>query len=284
MVAESAPLLAGRGQQAALPSPFGATKARVGGHPAPPSSTPPPWHTHRPALWALAGYGSTAFLFNLVNELLPLWASAPPAVGGLGLSPAALAAPLAVGGAALIAWSQLGYMHLQKAVGTRRTAKLGLGGAAPLAALLPLPSALPRAVAVPTLALLLAARSIVANNAFTSSMILVNTNAPPGRLGPVNRAGQTLASAARAVGPALGGVLWAGAAITPLVGQWLPFALVSVCCIAATRVFDHVSPPPGEGGEVVVAAAAACDDAAPLAPLPPERLAPLCPPRVLVLF
>ena len=272
VTAESAPLLAGRGGQVAPLSPFGSKAAR-GEQPAPSSTTPPPWHTHRPALWALAGYGSTAFLFNLVDELLPLWASAPPSVGGLGLSPAALAAPLAVGGAALIAWSQLGYIHLQKAVGARRTAKLGLGWAAPLVALLPLPSALPAAVAVPTLALLLAARSIVANNAFTSSMILVNTNAPPGRLGPVNGAGQTLASAARAVGPALGGVLWAGAAVTPLVGQWLPFALVAALCVASTRVFDHVSPPLGEGGEVVAAAAAsACrDDDAPLAPLSPER-------------
>jgi MFS family permease len=282
---EDAPLLGGGGGRGPAPpvaSPFASTPP-----PAPPSLDPPkpappaPWHHHTPALTALAGYGTVAFLFNLLDELVPLFASAPASVGGLGLAPAALALPLAAGGVALIAWSQLGYHVLAARVGTVAAAKLGLGPAAPLALLLPLPSLLAPALAVPLLSALLCLRSVVANNSFTSSMVLVNESAPPGSIGAVNGAGQTLASLARAVGPAAAGGLWALAAVTPGGwAQWIPFAVVGAACAAGTTIFDHVTPPPGEEGGVDGKAEGDADDeegaqgaslAAAAAPLPLER-------------
>ena len=62
----------------------------------------------------------------------------------------------------------------------------------------------------------------------------MNTAAPREQIGAVNGAGQTLASLVRAIGPALGGVLWGAVASLKLQGaQVLPFACVSAtlaCC------------------------------------------------------
>ena len=99
-------------------------------------------------------------------------------------------------------------------------------------------------------------------------MVLVNEAAPPGSAGAVNGAGQTLASAARAAGPAVAGLLW-GAAAGVRGGQFAPFALAGVGLAAAAGIYKHVRPPPGEregevgsrGGEERIAV---------LAPLPPE--------------
>lgn len=243
----------------------------------PPRPSPPaqPWTLRTappPCLAALAGYGAVAFLYNLQDELLPLFAAAPATAGGLGMAPAALALPLAVGGVALVLFSQLGYVHVSAAAGGAvATARLGLAGWALPCALFPLPSLLP--VGAPrlrsaALSFLAAARSLAANCAFTSAMVLVNEAAPPGSAGAVNGAGQTLASAARAAGPAVAGLLW-GAAAGVRGGQFAPFALAGVGLAAAAGIYKHVRPPPGEregevgsrGGEERIAV---------LAPLPPE--------------
>lgn len=216
----------------------------------PPTTTPTvPWHRLPQVRLTLCGYGCVAFLFNLLDELVPIFASAAERDGGLGWLPSQLAPPLAVGGLALILWSQLGYFRLQKKVGTLRAARCGLAGMAPFCVLLAAPSLLPagapRAVA---LSVLLILRSCFANNAFTSSMVLVNEAAPRESIGLVNGAGQTLASFVRAVGPALGRGLWGFAAtsLRPPLGQFLPFFLVSLGLLASSLVYNKVLPPPGE--------------------------------------
>ena len=197
----------------------------------------------------LCGYGCVAFLFNLLDELVPIFASAAERDGGLGWDPSQLAPPLAVGGMALILWSQLGYFRLQKKVGTLRAARCGLAGMAPFCLLLAAPSLLPAGLPrAASLSLLLVLRSCFANNAFTSSMVLVNEAAPRESIGLVNGAGQTLASFVRAVGPALGGGLWGFAAtsLRPPLGQFLPFFLVRLGLVASSLVYTRVLPPPGE--------------------------------------
>jgi len=218
---------------------------------APTTPTPnPPWYRQPPVLYALAGYGSTAALFNLIDELLPVFASAPLAAGGLGLTPAELAAALGVGGAALIVVARWGYRAIHVRVGTLACARAGLGGAVPLCLALPLPSLLPgggsSSARVLALSLLLAARSLAANLAFTAAMLSINVAAPPGDVGLVNGAGQTIASFVRAAGPAAGGVLWGAASLLRPGGQFLPFALVAAAMAAAARLFHHVTPPPDE--------------------------------------
>ena len=154
-----------------------------------------------------------------------------------------------MGGLALILWSQLGYFRLQKRVGTLRAARCGLAGMAPFCLLLAAPSLLPAGLArSAALSLLLVLRSVFANNAFTSSMVLVNEAAPRESIGLVNGAGQTLASFVRALGPALGGGLWgfASTSLRPPLGQFLPFFHVSLGLVASSLVYTKVLPPPGE--------------------------------------
>ena len=111
------------------------------------------------------------------------------------MSPSQLAMPLAVGGVALIIYSQVGYFWVHARLGTRATAWVGLAGYAPLCVGLAAPSLLPPAAQGPALAALVAARACFANNAFTSAMVCVNLAAPPGMIGRVNGAGQALAAA-----------------------------------------------------------------------------------------
>jgi MFS family permease len=65
-----------------------------------PAAPPPalPWYKDRQVLLCLAGYALTAFVFIQVDELIPLFAAAPEASGGLALAPQGLAKPLAFGG------------------------------------------------------------------------------------------------------------------------------------------------------------------------------------------
>ena len=57
----------------------------------------------------LGGYVSLALWFNMIDEVLPMYASAPRSQGGLGLPASVLSLPLATGGLALVAFSLLGY-------------------------------------------------------------------------------------------------------------------------------------------------------------------------------
>ena len=114
---------------------------------------------------------------------------------------------------------------------------------APFCLLLAAPSLLPAGLArSAALSLLLVLRSVFANNAFTSSMVLVNEAAPRESIGLVNGAGQTLASFVRALGPALGGGLWgfASTSLRPPLGQFLPFFLVSLGLVASSLVYTKV--------------------------------------------
>ena len=57
---------------------------------------------------ALGTYMIVAFLFNLLDEVRPVFASAPVEVGGLGLSTNVLSWPLSFGGLCFILFACLG--------------------------------------------------------------------------------------------------------------------------------------------------------------------------------
>lgn len=86
-------------------------------------------------------------------------------------------------------------------------------------------------------------------NAFTACLILVNTAAPKDSLGAVNGAGQALASAVRALGPALGGLSWAWALqLAPRLPAWLPhqflpFAISAGMSLGTTLVYSGLTLP-----------------------------------------
>ena len=93
-------------------------------------------------IMTLAGYGMIAFTYNLVDEMMPIYASAPLVSGGLALSTSELAVPLAAGGSAIILWSLLGYPWLRSKLGTKNTCRSGLLCSAGTVILLALPSVL----------------------------------------------------------------------------------------------------------------------------------------------
>ena len=58
----------------------------------------PPGHRHPPVLYAIAGYCSVSLLWILLDEIVPIFASAPRDAGGLGLTPQQLAPGMAFSG------------------------------------------------------------------------------------------------------------------------------------------------------------------------------------------
>lgn len=91
-------------------------------------------------LLTLCGYTLCAFFYNLVDEMVPIFASAPLRVKGLALTTTQLAIPLAFGGSSIILWSLFGYPHLRAALGTKNTCRTGLLGSTCMVLLIALPS------------------------------------------------------------------------------------------------------------------------------------------------
>lgn len=77
--------------------------------------------------------GLIAFLFNVMEEVLPIFASAAVAEGGLGLTPAQLAPSLSFGGVVLCVYALKGFPWLMRCVAAAGWAALlrtGWGGGA----------------------------------------------------------------------------------------------------------------------------------------------------------
>jgi hypothetical protein len=105
----------------------------------------------------------------------------------------------------------------------------------------------------PMMWLAMGLKAVTGVNTFTACIIAVNSASPVGDLGAVNGVGQMLASAARALGPALGGVIWGGslslfvALGVPTWGhQFLPFACAAAVAAATTLIYEGVRLPEDE--------------------------------------
>lgn len=168
-----------------------------------------PWHRQRSVRFALASYVLVAFLHRLSDELVPLFAAAPVSTGGLGWTAAALAPSLSFGGAVLMGFALVGYPSLQRRLGVKACARVGLLATVPSGFLFPA-AALFRAHAAQQAMFFLAAgaRAMVGIMAFTSTIVAVNLCAPKHEMGVVNGVGQSLAAGMRAAAPAGAGLLW----------------------------------------------------------------------------
>ncbi|KAL4856775.1 Protein ZINC INDUCED FACILITATOR-LIKE 1 [Chlorella vulgaris] len=255
---EDLDLEAGRGaeaeQHSLLPDPASqdpAAAASEAGTAAavPPSAGGAPWYRQQTVVRLLLGYGLIAFMFNMLDEVTPLFASAAVSDGGLGFAPSQLAPSLSFGGVVLCCWALKGFPWLIRRMGVLRTLRLGLWQSAPVALLVPCAS-LFAGLLLPSQAVMFLAmglKAITATNAFTGSLILVNAAAPKESLGAVNGAGQSLASLVRALGPALGGLSWGWSSL--LVGQdwwphwvphqYLPFVAAALVALVTDGVMDR---------------------------------------------
>ena len=168
-----------------------------------------PWYTQKNILLALSGYALIAFCYIILDELVPIFASADIADGGLAYTTSKLSGPLSFSGIVLIVWMVVGYPWMSKKFGITRTCIIGVLQTIPLTFLFPLSSL--RFLNTDVIFWIgMGLKSIAGSNAFTSCLVLVNLAAPKESLGEVNGLGQTLASSVRALGPFLGGVMWAG--------------------------------------------------------------------------
>lgn len=209
-----------------------------------------PWYKQRNVILCLAGYALIAFCFILLDELIPIFASARKIDGGLGFSTSKLSSPLAFGGFILVVWALFGFPWMHARLGAVKCTALGLIQTAPMALLIPCAS-LSWAPPAVTMWLAMGFKAISGTNAFTGCIILVNTVAPKESLGAVNGVGQTLASAVRAAGPALGGLFWAWSLtlfkyfeIDSSWGhQFLPFLFGAVVALATLGVYARVKVP-----------------------------------------
>lgn len=208
----------------------------------------PVWWQDESVILALAGYTGVAFSYIALDELVPLYASASRSDGGLGYSSQVLAGPLAFSGLALILWMLGGYKWLQSLVGTKRTCIIGLWMTIGVVLLFPLASVIPAtSVGAVLFWAAMGLKSVSGSNAFTSCLVLVNLAAPKESLGQVNGLGQTLASAVRALGPWLGGILWSLSLVVfkslgiPAGHQWVPFALPILLAICCLKIYNHLS-------------------------------------------
>lgn len=212
-----------------------------------------PWYRQRRVLTALAGYGLIAFDFNYSDELVPIYASAPPREGGLGFSTSELAPSLSFGGTVLMLWALFGFPRMLKRFGPVSTCRSGLLGTPPFALLYPLASLVAGHMVPAQVFMFLAMglRGIASTNAFTACIILVNQSAPQGTLGAVNGAGQTLASFVRALAPALGGLSWGWSTALKVPGhQFLPFGFMALVALGTLLVYRGFQLPESEVVEV----------------------------------
>jgi MFS family permease len=209
-----------------------------------------PWYKQRNVVLCLSGYALIAFCFILLDELIPIYASAPVIDGGLGFPTSKLSSPLAFGGFILVIWALFGFPWLHARLGAVKCTTLGLIQTAPMALMIPC-ATLSWTPPAATMWLAMGFKAIAGTNAFTGCIILVNAVAPKESLGAVNGVGQTLASAVRAAGPALGGLFWAWSLTlfkylsfeSSWGHQFLPFLFGAVVALATLGVYAKVKLP-----------------------------------------
>ena len=178
-----------------------------------------------------------------MDELLPIFASAPPRVGGLGLTPQQLAGPNSFGGFSVFAFTLFVFPRMNAALGLRSATEGSFLATAAMALTLPLPSLLGRARAAQTALLygVLAFRGACAVVMFSNVMMLLNAAAPPGAIGEVNGVGQAVGALVRGLGPGLAGVEWALFLATGAPGhQFGAFACVAAASVAAYFIYKRV--------------------------------------------
>eukprot|EP00884_Botryococcus_braunii_P022703 jgi/Botrbrau1/9116/Bobra.0305s0020.1 len=204
------------------------------------------WWQNGQVVRTVVGYGSVCFLYNLLDELVPIYSASPLDTGGLDLTAAQLSAPLSTAGVFLMAWALVGYPRMQAYLGPTGMIKFGLLFTAPMSLAIPASSlfASQELAAKVALTVALCLKNVGQNNSFSSSSILVNLMAPPQQVGAINGASQTLASFVRAVGPALGGYVWAFSLSWGIGHQFFPFAMASFVAVLGSLLYYGLEIPP----------------------------------------
>ncbi|KAJ7523035.1 hypothetical protein O6H91_18G035400 [Diphasiastrum complanatum] len=155
-------------------------------------------------------YSMIGLIFIITDELFPIFGAASTSVGGLGLSSSALGLILGEGGVVLFLYTLLLYPIVARNIGPLNCFRYGVILSVPLWILFPLSTILPSFPQLQWALLLaaMAARSVTACTTFTGVLILVSNSATPRSMGAVTGLSHSFCSFFRAIGPALGGMIW----------------------------------------------------------------------------
>ncbi|KAK9822464.1 hypothetical protein WJX81_005081 [Elliptochloris bilobata] len=207
------------------------------------SGAPLNWHQIPNVRLALMGSGVVAFLWNYLEELTPIYISAPIARGGLGLSLSSFTPSIIFGGVVMAVFSLTYYPAYQRRVGPLNACKAGLWGGIPCAMLIPFAYVFVPHIVLEQAVLFLAMglKAVFKIISLTSSTIIINLAAPRDQMGAVNGMAMALASLSRALGPAVGGMAWAVVVSLPRGLAFAGFAAMGVACALTQLFYRRVS-------------------------------------------
>ena len=201
------------------------------------------WHKQRMLVVCMAAGGLITLFMNYLDELTPIYASAQPSDGGLGLPAHQFALPLTFGGLVLMLYSLIFYPRDQKQWGYINCCKIGLWLSVPSLVLLPFAQLFVQTYWAMQACLFVGIGLFTVFNlmALASSAIIINTVAPVDQIGSVNGAAQTLQGLARSLGPFLAGIIWGFSADSGVPGkQYLPFVASAVGFVATAVVYMYI--------------------------------------------
>ena len=182
-----------------------------------------------------ATYGLLALTYIIYDELFSFFFEADVSEQGLGYSTARTGSYLGVMGASLIVFQLFLFPWLVGRLGVRRLWKLSTAISIPFFILFPTLSNLealhpPEPVMFVVISLCCFVRAAVGACSFTAVFMLINGSAPQSSLGAVNGLGQTLAAAARTVGPLIGGGVWSVTLGWGSMHHFIVYAIVGALC------------------------------------------------------
>ncbi|KAI1497934.1 major facilitator superfamily domain-containing protein [Biscogniauxia marginata] len=208
----------------------------------------------RKVMCALVSFGLLPFHNSAFMHIFPVYLSSPPAdnsestlfvfSGGLGLRSATIGLWLSTFGIGGILLQLFIYPRLQARIGTRGVFRIALFSfpityaAAPYLSLLAGDHAAARWV---FLGFVVCAQIMARTMAIPSTVILLTESAPSKTvLGTIHGAGTTLASLARAAGPAIGGYVFALGVRNGVIGLvwWLYLVGIAVCALAWSYIME----------------------------------------------
>ena len=196
------------------------------------------WHKQSIVILCMSAGGLITLFLNYLDELTPIFASAQPLAGGLGMPAHEFAWSLTFGGLVIMVYSLFFYPRDQKRWGYMKCCKIGLLLAAASTLILPFAHTFVQRQWATQACLFvgIGLTAIFKLMALASSSIIINTIAPMEQIGSVNGAAQTVQGLARSVGPFLAGIVWGSCADSGIYGkQYLPF-LGSVIGLIATFI------------------------------------------------
>lgn len=176
----------------------------------------------RTVLMATGNYGILAMAYILFDETIPLFLKLSKAYGGLEFTSSQIGFLLSISGGAMLGFNYYLLPYFITRTSKKSMFEWGIIGSIPFALMWPVMALLNAEVLVPkihnatsywailwpVLIFVCLLKNVFACLSFTAVMLQINHSVYEEYLGAVNGLGQSLASLARAFGPALGGMLW----------------------------------------------------------------------------